>query len=785
MVITKQALKTWLHVPDHIKKLTMQKITEIESFKDYPNDPFIVIGQVLTKEKHPNSDHLNLTTVDVGDEVLQIVCGASNVDVDQTVIVSKVGAILPGNFEIKAAIIRGVASNGMICSLKELGFSDKVITEPFKTGIYYFNEDLKPGSSALEALYLEGFSMELSITPNRGDLLSIRGYALDLAAMLNQKIQDPTFSIKYSKEDTSFNIKNETKGCLSYHARIFKNVVIKDSPWFIQQLLIQNDIRPVNNVVDITNYVLLMIGSPLHAFDLEQFETQDIVIRQSLEGEEVITLDDQKRMLFKSDIVITNGKDIAAIAGVMGNKKTSVSSHTKHILLEAAIFSRTSVSITSKRLNLKSDASLRFERGVSEDQVTLGLELATYLIQTLCMAEVMDIKESKRFEKEERVLVELSFDLVEAYLGIKLSKDEIVSYLLRYGYDVEVLETSVVAYPPSHRFDIHKPHDLIEEIGRMYGFDAIPAKPLSNHLKGGYTHKQKTFRALKHMFAHLSFQEVITYSLRPEKELEVFPTLGDAIRIMMPLSEDRKFLRQSLIPGMLEAMSYNVKRQQTSIHILELGRVFYGNEEKNHLTLMMHGPYMGSRLYDKTITPNFYMMKAMLKRIETLFHVKIRLEKSDAYAIYHPFQHVKAFIGDVCVGHLGALHPSLLSEYDLEHVYSLTLYLDEMYGLQTLKSYEPVSKFPTVSRDLSMILDKSMEVEKPLALIKQTLKAYIDSVVVFDLYEGSNIPLNKKSVACRIVLKDHTQTLESDEVDKLMKKVVNRLSFELQIDIRS
>ena len=785
MVITKQALQTWLHTPDHIKKITMQKITEIESFKAYPNDPFLVIGYVVTKEKHPNSDHLNITTVDVGDQILQIVCGAANVSKDQTVIVAKVGAVLPGNFEIKSATIRGVSSEGMICSLKELGFSDKVVSEHFKTGIYYFKEALKPGSSALEALSLEGFSMELSITPNRGDLLSIRGYAYDLAAMLNQKIQDPTFDIQYSKEDAQFNIKNETKGCLSYHARIFKDVVITDSPWWIQQLLIQNDIRPVNNIVDITNYVLLMIGSPLHAFDLEQFKTKDIVIRQAKEGEEVITLDDQKRILSLEDIVITNGLEITAIAGVMGNKQTMVTQNTRHILLEAAIFSRTSVGLTSKRLNLKSDASLRFERGVSEQQVKLGLDLASYLIQTLCMAKVTDIPQSIHQVKESVQPIELSFDLIEAYLGIQLSKDEIVSYFLRYGYTCEVLEKTILLNPPSHRFDIHKPHDLIEEIGRMYGFDAIPVKPLSNHLKGGYTHKQKTVRSLKHMLTHLSFQEVITYSLRKESEMDVFPKLGDSIHIMMPLSEDRKYLRQSLIPGMLEAMSYNVKRQQTSIHIMEFGHVFYGNEEKNQLTLMMHGPYMGSRIYDKTLSPNVYMMKAMLKRIETLFHVKIRLEKTTDFEIYHPFQSAKAYLGDKCVGHLGALHPTLLSEYDLEHVYSLTLYIDDIYGHQTLKSYEPVSKFPTVSRDLSMILDKTMDVEKPLALIKHTLKAYIESIVVFDIYEGSNIPLNKKSVACRIVLKDQTQTLESDEVDKLMKKVVNRLSFELQIDIRS
>ena len=785
MVITKQALKSWLSIPEDIKKVTMQKITEVESFQVFEHNPYLVVGKVLTCIDHPNSDHLHITTVNVGDEVLPIVCGASNVKAGQTVIVAKPGALLPGDFLIKSAVIRGEKSEGMICSLKELGFSDKVISDAFKSGIYAFEEALEPGSSAMEALCLEGFSLELGLTPNRNDLLSVYGFALDLAAMLNQKIQKPTYEIKYSKEKNPISVDIKSNQTPRYHARVFKHVVIKESPWWIQQLLIQNQIRPINNVVDITNYVLLMIGSPLHAFDYDTFGSQHIVVREALEGEEVITLDDAKRRLDKDDIVITNGKEVVAIGGVMGLKHTMITPQTTQVILEAALFDSEAISKTSKRLQLRSDASLRFERGVSEEQMLLGLELATYLFQTLASADVLEGTAFDVVKKEERNTIHLPYALVYDYLGITLTKDEIVSYLIRYQYEVEVFDDYVVAKVPPIRFDIHEPVDLIEEIARMYGLDVIPSKPLSNHLKGGYTHKQKTFKKVKHLLTSLGLQEVISYSLRKEKEVLRFPSLGKPIGLMMPLSEDRKFLRQSLIPGMLEVLSYNKKRQLDRIHVMEMGHVFYDEAEVEHLTIMMHGAYMGSHIYGPTLKPNFYVLKAFLKRLEQLFHVKITLDKDNLESIYHPYQSATLRLGDQIVGHIGALHPDVLKEYDLDDVYTLTLNLNLIYGHHTLKSYESMSKFPSVTRDLSMILDAQMEIETPLALIRQTLKGYLESVHVFDIYQGENIEEGKKSVACRMVLNDHKQTLESDEVDKLMKKIIKRLSFELQIDIRS
>lgn len=784
MVITKQALKQFLTLPEHVKQLTMQKITEVESFQVFEDSPFLVIGHVLSRKNHPNSDHLNLTQVDVGNEVLDIVCGASNVDKGQYVIVAKVGAILPGNFEIKSATIRGQKSEGMICSLKELGFSDKVITDAFKSGIYYFDTPQTPGSSAYEALHLNGFSMELSLTPNRGDLLSVLGFAYDLGAMINQKVGIPNYPIQYSQKKNPFQVSIKTPNTSSYHVRVFNDITIKPSPWYIQQLLIQNDIRPINNIVDITNYVMLLIGSPLHAFDFNTFGSKEVVVRQATEGETVVTLDGITRTLESGDIVITNGTRPVALAGVMGLESTMITEHTKDVVLEAAVFNSSSISSTSKRLGLRSDASLRFERGVSDETARLGLELATYLFQTLSDATVLEGTASESTNKPSKSIV-LPFEFVKSYLGIDLTKDEIVSYLLRYQYDVEVSDTFVKATVPHFRTDIHEPHDLIEEIARMYGLDVIPIQPLSTHLTGGYTHKQRIMRELKHSIIHKGFQEIITYSLRPEKEVLQFPLLGNPISLLMPLSEDRKFLRQSLVPGMLESLSYNVKRQQTQLHFVEMGKVFYQDHEVEHLTMLMHGPFMGYRVSGPSLKPNIYMVKSMIRHIETMFQVKLTVKYDDIHAIYHPYQSANLYLNDKKVGHFGTLHPSLLAAYDVSDVYSLTVYLDDLYGYQVLKHYEPISKFPSVTRDLSLVMDRSMSLDQPLNIIRQTLKAYLEDVIVFDVYKGEHMDPTKQSVAFRMVLNDSKQTLESDEVDKLIKKVTNRLSFELHMEIRS
>lgn len=784
MIITEHMLKTWMKVPENVEALTTQKITEVESFKVIKDDPNVVIGYVLSREDHPDSDHLNLTTVDVGDEVLPIVCGAANVDVGQTVIVSKVGAVLPGDFEIKEAKIRGQISKGMICSLQELGLSDKVIPEAFKKGIYHFDETIKPGSSAYEALCMTGFHMELGLTPNRGDLLSGLGFAYDLSAMLNQQIQIDIKEMTPSLEKNPVQVSIDTKGCYKYHARVFKNATVKPSPWWLKQVLISNDIRPINNVVDITNYVLLMMGTPLHTFDYDAFKTYDILVRQASEDEETITLDGQKRVLTKDDVVITNANRVIAIGGVMGSENTMIQDDTKNIILEAALFDPKHIQATSKRLDLRSDASLRYERGVGYERVDMGLKLATQLLVELCDAEVLDGTATDIFVEAPSETIQISVHDINKHLGLSLSKDEIVSYLRRYRYDVNVKDDILSCLPPNDRYDIHIKADIIEEVGRMYGLDLIPAKPLNHHYKGGLKPYQKQLRKLKNALTHAGFQEIITYSLMSEETLRHFPTFGKPVYLLMPMSEDRKMLRQSLYPGMLEVMSYNMKRQQDHMFAFEIGHVFAEGKEINHLNVIMKGRYHHHITSSQGLEANFYLLKAVLKRLSVILGKTFTLGTEDIHDMYHPHQSVIIYDGDQVVGDMGTLHPALLKTYDLKQVFGLHLNIDDMLGGLETVLYQSISKFPSVTRDLAVIMPVDMSVEAPLTIIKQTLRKILVDAFVFDMYQGEHVEEGMQSVAFRMVLNDPEKTLETTDVDKLMKKVIHRLSFELKLLIR-
>ncbi len=784
MVITQQALERLIKTPQHIEALTNQKITEVESFELRQDDLNVVIGKVLTRRDHPNSDHLNLTTVDVGHgEVLHIVCGAKNVDAGQTVIVAKVGAILPGNFEIKEATIRGEQSSGMICSLKELGFSDKVIPDNFKDGIYFFDEAFEPGFSGYEALGQTGFKMELSLTPNRGDLLSVLGYAYDLAAMLNMKLQLPTFEFKPSKEQHNVSVKIESEKCHRYFGRVLKDIRIQPSPWWLKSLLIDNDIRPINNVVDITNYVLLMIGTPLHTFDYDTIKHKNISIRQAYLGEKVVTLDGKERDLIETDLVISGGQEAIALAGVMGLEHTMVKDNTTSLLLEAALFEPNTISQTSKRLDLKSDSSLRFERGVGFNRVQLGLDLATQLLIDLAGATIVGDT-----AYDENVItpttITTSYDAINQALGLELSKDEIIHYLMRLRFHVDVNEDQLLVQAPDDRYDISIEADIIEEVGRIYGLDLIPSTPLKTSLHGTLTVAQQKTRQIESLLTSLGLQQVITYSLRKVNEYETFHQIGEKVELLYPLSEDRKFLRQSLYGGLLDTIAYNQNRQLKLNQVFEMGHIFSKQKEKHQLSLMIQDTWIHNPIQKQSIHSSFYTLKAILsKLLDTLGHTYNIIEREDD-PIYHPYQAATVIVENKVVGHFGKLHPSLLKQYDLKDVYAATLDLDQLMGQHETLTYQTISKFPSVERDLAFIMPKEMSVKTVIELIQQTLKKYLIKAYVFDVYEGEHVKENHKSVAFRMILNDSEKTMSNDDVEKLIKKVIHRCQFELKLEIR-
>ena len=784
MVITQHALEKWIKTPSYIEALTTQKITEVEAFEVMEDDPNVVIGNVLTCVKHPNSEHLNLTTVDIGQgQIVSIVCGAENVKASQTVIVAKVGAILPGDFEIKEAVIRGEKSSGMICSLKELGFSDKVIPESFKEGIYFFSETIHPGTSGYHALNQTGFKMTLSVTPNRGDLLSVLGYAYDVSAMLNIKLQMPSFSFQPIKKDHHMKVSIQSDACLRYFGRIFENVVIKESPWWLKSLLIENDIRPMNNVVDITNYVLLFIGTPLHIFDYQSLHDPKIIVRQAMKEEKVITLDGKESSLLESDLIIANGDRAIALAGVMGLEQTMVTNQTTSVFLEAALFDPKVIASTSKRLDLRSDASLRYERGVGFERVQLGLDLATQLL--IDLAEATLIGETIYDERKRvRPQIEIAFNEINEALGLSLSKDEISHYLMRLRFELKVHADYLNCMPPDDRYDIHIKADIIEEVGRIYGLDLIPSTPLPSTLEGKLTWNQQKIRQLESYLTSIGLQQVITYTLRPNNEYEKFHHVGDSIELLYPLSEDRKVLRQSLYGGMLDTLSYNQNRQLKLHHIFEIGHIFSQKEESNILSLMMHDLFISNRIQKQELKASFYSMKAIIKQLFDILGLPLEIAVRENDLMYHPYQAVTLISNGQSVGHFGTLHPTQVKPYDLKGVVAATLQLDAMLMKHDSQRYQTISKFPSVERDLAFLMPKDMSVKNVVELMRQTLKNYLVDVYVFDVYQGEHVSENQKSVAFRMILNDVEKTLTNEDVDKLIKKVIHRCQFELKLEMR-
>ncbi len=785
MKITETMLKNFIDVPQNILELTNQKIIEVESFGKLNDSTNLVIGHVLTCEDHPNSDHLHVTTVDIGDRIEHIVCGASNVAKDQYVIVAQVGTILPGNFEIKSSKIRGELSNGMICSLQELGFEDKMIPEAFKDGIYAFDQPQEIGKPALEVLGLEGWVMELGLTPNRGDLLSVLGFAEDVASMTNQKVKTRSFKIKEDQKDNPINVKIDTKHCTSYHARVFENVTIKESPWWLKNSLIAQDIKPMNNVVDISNYVMIEYGTPLHMFDFDKLDSKEIVVRNAKKGEMVKTLDGIDRVCESSDVLITDGKKPIAIGGVMGLENSIIDDHTKRVVLEAARFDPKSIQMTLKRLNLKSDASLRFERGVAQNRVLLGLERATELLVELAGATVLNGISSVIKEELMPVTIEIGKNDIQEVLGIDLSDQDLQAYFDRYRYTYQVHKDSYKINPPLDRPDLCIPADIVEEIARIYGLDQIPMKEIIAPMAGKLSHKQKRLRSIRHHLASLGFHEIITYSLIAPEVVHHYQDLGDPVSVIMPLSEDKKTLRQSLVHGLLETMSYNQNRQKDDVAVFEIGNTFTKKHEDLYLSIGMSGAWLKNPWKNLSLKPDYFLLKGILDHVFEPLGVKFSYEATDEIKAYHPYRQAKIMYQKEPIGYIAEIHPLEQKRLNLEKTYVLELNLSKVLKHEEAFSYQAPSKFPSVTRDLAILVDENLNADEIIEIIKQTVKKQLSDIHVFDIYQGDHIEKGFKSIAFSLTFNDSNQTLKTEDVDLLMKKIMGRLAFQFKAVQRS
>ncbi|HDM3282986.1 TPA: phenylalanine--tRNA ligase subunit beta [Staphylococcus aureus] len=788
MLISNEWLKEYVTIDDSVSNLA-ERITrtgiEVDDLIDYTKDiKNLVVGFVKSKEKHPDADKLNVCQVDIGeDEPVQIVCGAPNVDAGQYVIVAKVGGRLPGGIKIKRAKLRGERSEGMICSLQEIGISSNYIPKSFESGIYVFSESQVPGTDALQALYLDDQVMEFDLTPNRADALSMIGTAYEVAALYNTKMTKPETTSNElelsANDELTVTIENEDK-VPYYSARVVHDVTIEPSPIWMQARLIKAGIRPINNVVDISNYVLLEYGQPLHMFDQDAIGSQQIVVRQANEGEKMTTLDDTERELLTSDIVITNGQTPIALAGVMGGDFSEVKEHTSNIVIEGAIFDSVSIRHTSRRLNLRSESSSRFEKGIATEFVDEAVDRACYLLQTYANGKVLKDRVSSGELGAFITPIDITADKINRTIGFDLSQNDIVTIFNQLGFDTEINDDVITVQVPSRRKDITIKEDLIEEVARIYGYDDIPSTlPVFEKVTSGQlTDRQYKTRMVKEVLEGAGLDQAITYSLVSKEDATAFAMQQrQTIDLLMPMSEAHASLRQSLLPHLIEAASYNVARKNKDVKLFEIGNVFFANgegelpDQVEYLSGILTGDYVVNQWQGKKETVDFYLAKGVVDRVAEKLNLEFSYRRADIDGL-HPGRTAEILLENKVVGFIGELHPTLAADNDLKRTYVFELNFDALMAVSVgYINYQPIPRFPGMSRDIALEVNQNI----PAADLLSTIHAHggniLKDTLVFDVYQGEHLEKGKKSIAIRLNYLDTEETLIDERVSKVQAEI--------------
>ncbi|HCZ1528056.1 phenylalanine--tRNA ligase subunit beta [Staphylococcus aureus] len=788
MLISNEWLKEYVTIDDSVSNLA-ERITrtgiEVDDLIDYTKDiKNLVVGFVKSKEKHPDADKLNVCQVDIGeDEPVQIVCGAPNVDAGQYVIVAKVGGRLPGGIKIKRAKLRGERSEGMICSLQEIGISSNYIPKSFESGIFVFSESQVPGTDALQALYLDDQVMEFDLTPNRADALSMIGTAYEVAALYNTKMTKPETTSNElelsANDELTVTIENEDK-VPYYSARVVHDVTIEPSPIWMQVRLIKAGIRPINNVVDISNYVLLEYGQPLHMFDQDAIGSQQIVVRQANEGEKMTTLDDTERELLTSDIVITNGQTPIALAGVMGGDFSEVKEHTSNIVIEGAIFDPVSIRHTSRRLNLRSESSSRFEKGIATEFVDEAVDRACYLLQTYANGKVLKDRVSSGELGAFITPIDITADKINRTIGFDLSQNDIVTIFNQLGFDTEINDDVITVQVPSRRKDITIKEDLIEEVARIYGYDDIPSTlPVFEKVTSGQlTDRQYKTRMVKEVLEGAGLDQAITYSLVSKEDATAFAMQQrQTIDLLMPMSEAHASLRQSLLPHLIEAASYNVARKNKDVKLFEIGNVFFANgegelpDQVEYLSGILTGDYVVNQWQGKKETVDFYLAKGVVDRVSEKLNLEFSYRRADIDGL-HPGRTAEILLENKVIGFIGELHPTLAADNDLKRTYVFELNFDALMAVSVgYINYQPIPRFPGMSRDIALEVDQNIQAADLLSTIHAHGGNILKDTLVFDVYQGEHLEKGKKSIAIRLNYLDTEETLTDERVSKVQAEI--------------
>lgn len=778
MILSRNFVKDYIDLDDN---LSIEKIAqdmtrvgnEYDSAEKFINATNLVIGQIKTCEEHPDSDHLHVCMVDVGDKTLQIVCGAPNARAGIKVIVALVGANLPNDVTIKKGTIRGVESNGMMCSIAELGLDNKFLTEEDKKGICELGQDAIVGEDPIKYLGFDDEVIDFELTANRGDLLSMLGMAYELGAIYNKKVKDVDINYKETGKDINqtFNIDIQTNNCSVFLAKKVENVEIKESPAFIKNRLMACGIRPINNVVDISNYVMLELGQPLHFYDADKLNSE-IIVRMAKNGEKLTTLDNIERTLDENDIVISTKEKSIGLAGVMGGLETEVVPQTKNIIIESAIFDGVRVRKTAKKI-LRSEASNRFEKGLDSNRTYMAINRACHLLEKYANGTVIEGMCTYDQSQKEDKKIEITFKNITDVLGTNISNNDILDVFTKLGFSYEADDKKAIVSVPRRRLDISIKEDLIEEVGRIYGVDNIEGKlPVLPVKQGSY---DKQTREIRNKMVSLGLNETLSMIFTSDKEAKKYTTDDfEVVKLLDPLAEERNALRYSLIPSMVKIYEYNKARENKDVCIFEIGKGFYKKQEEygenQKIVALMTGKYYLG--VGNSANVDFYVIKGVVEELLNFLGYENRytIEMPDQIPNeFHKGQTANINVNGQIVGIVGKLHP----EVTKDDVYVMEINLDELLSKRVGKmKYKEISKFPNVKKDVAFVMKKdipSVEVEK---VIKKAGGKLLTNIEVFDVYAGENIGKDEKSVAYSLTFNDRKKTLTEEEITKIFENII-------------
>lgn len=783
MKLSRKFLCDYIDIPDITTYELAEEMTHIgneyDSCEKLIPATKLIIGEVIECENHPDSDHLHVCKVNIGSEVLDIVCGAPNCRKGLKVIVAQVGAKLPGG-EIKAGKIRGEVSNGMLCSKAELGLDNKFLEDKDREGIHELDSDAPIGEDPIKYMGLDDEVIDFELTSNRGDLLSILGMAYEVGAIYGNKVKDMELSYK-EEGNIDFNLNIDTDNCTLFLAKEIKNITIKESPNFIKNRLIASGIRPINNVVDISNYVMLETGQPLHFYDLDRLG-RTITVRMANDNEELVTLDNEKRILSSDDIVITDGKNAVGLAGVMGGLSTEIEEDTKNILIESALFNSVKIRKTSKKI-LRSEASNRFEKGIDPKRTYMAIERCCHLLEKYADATIVggmvsidntDIKDS---------VIEVSLDKINKVLGTNITTEEVIDILNRLDFKVEESNNIFTVTVPTRRLDISIKEDIIEEVGRYYGMEKIEGSKLILPLKEGKLDKAK--RQITNKMISMGLNESLSYALIPESEVHKYTTDEFThVNLADPMSEDRKTLRYSLLYSLEQVYEYNKARNYKDVCIFEIGKGFYKEDtykEELKLAGLMTGKYY---LDINNTNVDFYVVKGIVEELLDYlgYNGRYTINVGNVPNELHPGVSAVINMQGKDIGIIGKLHPSITKD----DVYVFEINLDKLLSNRTSNiKFKEVPKFLGMEKDVAFIVKKDITNKEIMEVIKKSGGKLLTSIELFDLYEGDKISEDEKSLAYKLKFQDPSRTLTEEEVTKVFEKIISDVETKINAKLRN